>query len=424
MNTHSVQPKNSVKPAKFSDADINRLRQDFPILHEKVHGVQLVYLDNAATSQKPRVVIEAINNYYTKQNANIHRGVHSLSEQATRLYEAAREKVRKFINAKSSEEIIFVRGTTEAINLVANSYGRTKLTAGDEIIITTMEHHSNIVPWQILCEQIGAVLRIAPINDAGELLLDEFHKLINDRTRLIALVHISNALGTINPIKEIIHAAHQKNIPVLIDGAQSAAHTPIDVQELDCDFYTISGHKLYAATGIGVLFGKAKLLNDMPPYHGGGDMINQVTFAKTTYKPLPYKFEAGTPNIAGVISLGAAIDYINQIGITKIENYEHELLLYATEQLNNIPGLHIIGKAKNKAGIISFIIDGVHAHDIGTILDRYGIAIRAGHHCTMPLMDRLRLAATARASFAFYNTTEEIDKLVDAIKQVKQVFHV
>ncbi len=424
MNIKLMQQKTVINTLSLTEADVNRLRQDFPILQENVHGVPLVYLDNAATSQKPRSVIEAINNYYAKQNANIHRGVHTLSEKATQSFETAREKVRKFINAKNSEEIIFVRGTTEAINLVAQSYGRAKLQAGDEIIITTMEHHSNIVPWQIVCEQTGAILRIAPINDTGELLIEEFIKLINDRIRLIAMVHVSNALGTINPIKEIIHTAHQKNIPVLIDGAQSSAHMAIDVQDLDCDFYTISGHKLFAPTGIGVLYGKAKLLNEMPPYHGGGDMINQVTFTKTTYKPLPYKFEAGTQHIAGVIGLGVAIDYINQIGMSAIENYEHQLLLYATEQLIKIPGLQIIGTAKHKASIISFIIEGIHAHDIGTILDQYGVAIRAGHHCTMPLMERLGLAATARASFAFYNTAEEIDKLVAAIKQVKQVFHV
>lgn len=418
-----IQHKNPVKATSLTDADITRLRQDFPILEEKVHGQPLIYLDNAATSQKPQTVIDTVNHYYSKQNANIHRGVHDLSEQATRLFENAREKVKKFINAAHLEEIIFVRGTTEAINLVANSYGQNRFKPGDEIVITTMEHHSNIVPWQLICAKTGAILRVVPINDAGELLLKDYLQILNEKTRLVSVVHVSNALGTINPIIEMIKAARLQNIPVLVDGAQSAAHTSVDVQELDCDFYTLSGHKLFAPTGIGVLYGKKKILNDMPPYHGGGDMISRVTFEKTTYKPLPYKFEAGTPHIAGVIGLGAAIDYVQNIGIQNIEAYEHKLLEYATEQLQKISGLKIIGTAKHKASIISFIIDGVHAHDIGTILDQQGVAIRAGHHCTMPLMDRLGVAATARASFAFYNTAEEIDKLVAAITQVKQVFH-
>jgi cysteine desulfurase/selenocysteine lyase len=412
----------AINNLQLTSADVLRLRQDFPILRETVRGMPLTYLDNAATTQKPRQVIDTVQNYYEKVNANIHRGVYDLSERATLLFEESREKVRRYINAASTQEIIFVRGTTEAINLVAQSYGRPFLKPGDEIIISTMEHHSNIVPWQMVCEQTGAVLRIIKINDAGELLLEDYYKLLNSRTRLVAVVHISNSIGTINPIQEIISAAHQYKIPVLIDGAQAAAHTPLDMQELDCDFYTLSGHKVFAPTGIGVLYGKAGLLNAMPPYQGGGDMISQVTFAKTTYKPLPYKFEAGTPHIAGVIGLGAALDYVNAIGLNAIASYEHELLLYATEQLQQIPGLHIIGNAAQKASIISFIMDGIHPHDIGTILDEQGVAIRAGHHCTMPLMERMGVAATARASFCFYNTRADIDRLIAAVQKVKEVF--
>lgn len=424
MNDSILSLKNNQNSAVLlTDADVKVLRQDFPILQTTVRDHPLVYLDNATTSQKPLAVINAITEYYTHQNANIHRGVHLLSETATRLFEESRERVRRFINAKRSQEIIFVRGTTEAINLVAQSYGRSQLTAGDEIIISTMEHHSNIVPWQFVCEQTGAKLRVVKINDAGELLLDDFLSLLNSRTKLVSIVHVSNALGTINPVRDIIKAAHEFNVPVLLDGAQAAAHVELDMQALDCDFYTMSGHKLFAPTGIGVLYGKAELLNAMPPYHGGGDMINQVTFEKTTFKPLPNKFEAGTQHIEGVIGLGVAIDYISNIGLNKIAKYEHQLLEYATTQLQQISGLHIIGTAKEKASIVSFVMEGVHPHDIGTILDQYGIAIRVGHHCTMPLMNRLNVSATARASFAFYNTREEIDALVAAIKIVKEVFH-
>jgi cysteine desulfurase/selenocysteine lyase len=387
-----------------------------------VYGKPLVYLDNAATSQKPSAVIDAMTRYYSTDNSNIHRGVHLLSERATQAYEEARVKVQRFINAAQSKEIIFTRGTTEAINLVANSYGRANVQAGDEVLITAMEHHSNIVPWQILCEEKGARLRVAPINDDGELILEEFEKLLNDRTKLVSVVHVSNALGTINPVRGIVEIAHRHNVPVMIDGAQAAPHMTLDVQELDCDFYAFSGHKVYGPTGIGVLYGKASLLDAMPPYQGGGDMIATVTFEKTTYNTLPYKFEAGTPNIAGTIGLGAAIDYVNQIGLDRIARYEHELLSYGTEALSQIPGLRLIGTAKEKAGVLSFVLEGVHPHDVGTILDREGIAIRTGHHCAMPVMERFGIPATARASLAFCNTREEIDALVAGIGKVKEVF--
>jgi len=402
--------------------DPNIIKEDFPILKQLVHGKPLVYLDNAATSQKPSAVIDAMTHYYSTDNSNIHRGVHLLSERATQAYEEAREKVQRFINAAESKEIIFTRGTTEAINLVANSYGRANVNAGDEVLITAMEHHSNIVPWQILCQEKGARLRVAPINDDGELVLEEFEKLLNERTKLVSVVHVSNALGTINPIRAIVEVAHRHNVPVMIDGAQAAPHIKLDVRELDCDFYAFSGHKVYGPTGIGVLYGKANLLDAMPPYQGGGDMIATVTFEKTTYNTLPYKFEAGTPNIAGTIGLGAAIDYVNQIGLVRIDRYEHELLEYGTEALSQIPGLRLIGTAKEKAGVLSFILEGVHPHDIGTILDREGIAIRTGHHCAMPVMERFGIPATARASLAFYNAREEIDALVAGIHKVKEVF--
>jgi len=410
---------------KTTDAlhfDVDSIRADFPILNQMVHGKPLVYLDNAATSQKPSAVIDAMSRYYTADNSNIHRGVHQLSERATKEYEEARVKVQGFINAAHSKEIIFVRGVTEAINLVANSYGRANVKAGDEILITAMEHHSNIVPWQMLCEEKGARLRVAPINDKGELILEEFESLVNERTRLISVVHISNALGTINPIQAIVEIGHRHNLPVMIDGAQAAPHTAIDVQELGCDFYAFSGHKVYGPTGIGVLYGKADILDAMPPYQGGGDMIASVTFEKTTYNTLPYKFEAGTPNIAGTIGLGAAIDYVNQIGLERIGRYEDELLAYGVAALSQIPGLRLIGTAKEKAGILSFVLEGIHPHDTGTILDREGIAIRTGHHCTMPLMERLGVPATARASLSFYNTKQEIDSLVAGITRVKEVF--
>ena len=402
--------------------DVDRIRADFPALQQRVHGKPLVYLDNAATSQKPRVVLDAVRRFYEKECSNVHRGVHWLSEQATRNFEATRAKAQAFINAAESREIIFVRGTTEAINLVAYSYGRTRVNAGDEVLITAMEHHSNIVPWQILCEEKGAVLRVAPMNDAGELMLDEFEKLLGARTRLVALAHVSNALGTINPIKKIVEMAHGRGIPVLVDGAQAAPHLRIDVQDLDCDFYTLSGHKMFGPTGIGVLYGKAELLEAMPPYQGGGEMISSVTFEKTTYNVIPHKFEAGTPNIAATIGLGAGIDYLNQVDLEKITAYEHELLLYGTEALSHVPGLRLIGTAREKAAVLSFAMDGVHPHDVGTILDREGIAVRTGHHCAQPVMNHFGVPATSRASLAFYNTREEIDALVAGLKKVKEVF--
>jgi len=396
-------------------------RFHFPLLRQQVNGKPLVYFDNAATSQKPQVVIDAITRYYHEENSNIHRGVHYLSEKATQSYEGAREKVRGFLNARSTKEIVFVRGTTEAINLVAASYGRVNVKAGDEVVVSAMEHHSNIVPWQMLCEEKGASLRVVPMNDDGELLLDAYERLLNERTKIVAVVHISNALGTINPIKEMIASAHARGIPVLIDGAQAVPHMKIDVQDLDCDFYAFSSHKMFGPTGVGVLFGKKELLEKMPPYQGGGDMIKSVTFEKTTYNELPYKFEAGTPNIASSIGLGAAIDYIGAMDLNAVLAYENELLRYGTERLLEIPGLKIIGTAKEKASVISFVLEGIHPHDIGTILDYEGIAIRTGHHCAQPVMQRYGIPATARASFAFYNTKDEIDVLVKAIYKVKEV---
>jgi cysteine desulfurase / selenocysteine lyase len=402
--------------------DVERVRADFPILQQKVHGKPLVYLDNAATSQKPRAVIDAIVRYYEGTNANIHRGVHYLSETATADYEAARQIAQRFINAPHAHEVIFVRGTTEGINLVAQTFGRARVQSGDEVLITAMEHHSNIVPWQILCGEKGAKLRIAPINDQGELLVEEFERLLGPRTRLAAVTHVSNALGTINPLKRMIELAHAHGVPVLVDGAQAVPHMQVDVQALDCDFYTFSGHKVYGPTGIGVLHGKSALLDAMPPYQGGGDMISSVTFEKTSYNKLPYKFEAGTPDIAGVIGLGAALTYVNGLGIGNIGAHEHDLLVYATDAVSSIPGVRVIGTAKEKAGVVSFVIDGVHPHDIGTILDQEGIAIRTGHHCSQPLMERFGIPATARASFAAYNTRKEVDALVRGIGKVREVF--
>lgn len=402
--------------------DVERIRQDFPILGEKVRGKPLVYLDNAATSQKPQVVIDTAHRFLSTYNSNVHRGVHQLSERATEAYEQARQKVQRFINAAESREIIFVRGTTEAINLVAQSYGRERIRAGDEIVISGMEHHSNIVPWQILCEQTGAVLRVVPINDDGELLLDEYVTLLTPRTRLVSVAHVSNALGTINPVREIVRLARRQGVPVLVDGAQAVPHLKVDVRDLDCDFYAFSGHKVFGPTGIGVLYGQARLLEGMPPYQGGGDMIKSVTFEKTVYNDLPYKFEAGTPHIGGVIGLGAAADYLEGVGLDRVAAYEHELLGYATEALSAIPAVRIIGTAKEKASVLSFVVDGVHAHDIGTVLDHEGIAIRAGHHCAMPVMQRFGVPATARASLAFYNTREEIDALVRGIHKVIEMF--
>ena len=402
--------------------DVGRIRADFPVLRQQIHGKPLVYLDNAATSQKPQAVIETLTRYYAEENSNVHRGVHLLSERATEAYEAGRATVRRFLNAADTREIIFVRGATEGINLVAQSYGRSYITAGDEIIISGMEHHSNIVPWQMLCEDKGAVLRVVPINDDGEVLLDEYEQLLNPRTRFVALVHVSNALGTINPVKQMIEMAHRQRVPVLLDGAQTVAHLSVDVQELDCDFYVFSGHKVLGPTGIGILYGKADFLEDMPPYQGGGDMILSVTFEKTRYNTLPYKFEAGTPHIAGVVGLGAALDYLRGIGLDRIATYEQELLAYGTGVLSAIPGLRLIGTAKEKAGVLSFVLEGIHAHDIGTILDQEGIAIRAGHHCAMPVMQRFGVPATARASLAFYNTRGELDALGRAIRKAIELF--
>jgi cysteine desulfurase/selenocysteine lyase len=414
-----------VKPAARAISrpafDVERVREDFPILQEQVHGKPLVYLDNAATTQKPRAVLEAEEHFYLAQCSNVHRGVHYLSEEATRAYEDVRVKVQRFLNAAEAREIIFVRGTTEAINLVANTHGRKNIQAGDEILITAMEHHSNIVPWQVLCEEKGALLRVAPIDDTGELVREEFEKLLNPRTRLVAVTHVSNVLGTINPVAQIIQSAHRWNVPVLLDGAQAAAHLKVDVRALDCDFYAFSGHKLYGPTGIGVLYGKAALLAAMPPYQGGGDMISSVSFAKTVYNVIPYKFEAGTPNIAGTIGLGAAIDYLNGLGLDNLGAYEQELLAYATEALSRLPGLRLIGTAKEKAAVLSFVIDSLHPHDVGTVLDQEGIAVRTGHHCAQPLMDRFGVPATTRASLAFYNTREEIDALVKGIQKVKEI---
>ncbi len=401
---------------------VERIRQDFPTLQEKVRGRPLVYLDNAATSQKPQVVIDAITRYYLSVNSNVHRGVHFLSELATQAYESARGRVRQFLNAAHDREIIFTRGTTEGINLVAHSLGRSRIRAGDEILISAMEHHSNIVPWQMVCEERGARLRVIPITDAGELILEEYDRLLKDRTRLVAVAHISNALGTINPVKQIIGMAHRRGIPVLLDGAQAAPHLRVDVQDLDCDFFALSGHKMFGPTGIGILYGKADLLEAMPPYQGGGDMISAVTFEKTLYNSLPYKFEAGTPNIAGAIGLGVAIEYVQRIGMDRIAAHEAGLLAYGTELLSAIPGLRIIGTAKEKAGVLSFVLEGVHAHDIGTILDHEGIAIRAGHHCAMPVMKRFGVPATARASLAFYNTRGELDALAKGLHKVIEVF--
>jgi cysteine desulfurase / selenocysteine lyase len=409
-------------PLPIKTFNVEQIRKDFPILREQVHGKPLTYLDNAATTQKPQAVIDTLTQYYSKENANIHRGIFCLSEQATKRYKSARLKIQEFIGAASDKEIIFVRGTTEAINLVAQSYGRAFLKAGDEVLITHMEHHSNIVPWQMLGEEAGVKLKVAPINDQGELILEDFKKLLTDKVKFVSVVHVSNALGTVNPVKEIVRLAHAKGIPVLLDGAQAVAHTPVNVRDLDCDFYAFSGHKLLGPTGIGVLYGKKEFLEKMPPYQGGGDMIRSVMFEKTTYNDLPYKFEAGTPHIAGVIGLGVAIDYIRSIGLERIEAYEQELLKYGTEKLLQVPGLRLIGTAKQKSAILSFVLGDAHAHDIGTILDRQGIAIRAGHHCAMPVMERFHVPATTRASLAFYNTKEEIDRLVAALQEVTEVF--
>ncbi len=402
--------------------DVESIRKDFPILSQKVHGKPLVYLDNAATTQKPQTVLDSEARIYEKFYANVHRGVHQLSVESTEAFEEVREKVRAFINAREAREIVFVRGTTEAINLVAQTYGRKNVGPGDEVVISALEHHSNIVPWQLLCEEKGGKLKVAPINTSGEILLGELEKLLGPKTKIVSVSHVSNALGTLNPVKQIVAMAHDRGIPVLVDGAQAVARMKVDVQDIDCDFYAFSGHKLYAPTGIGVLYGRAEFLEKMPPYQGGGDMIRSVTFEKTTFNILPYKFEAGTPNIAGGIGLGAAIDYVNAAGLAKIQRHEKDLLAYATERLSAIPGLSIIGTAREKAAVLSFVIEGIHPHDIGTVLDKQGIALRTGHHCAQPVMEFFQVPATARASLAMYNTREEIDALVNGIEEVIRMF--
>jgi cysteine desulfurase / selenocysteine lyase len=412
----------AAQPSAEKPLDVAKIRQDFPILKQKIGGKPLVYLDNAATTQKPQHVIEAISRFYSEDYSNIHRGVHTLSQRATHAYEAVRAKVRRLIHAPEDREIIFVRGTTEGTNLVAYGYLRPQIQAGDEILISGLEHHSNIVPWQMLCEEKAARLQVIPINDNGEIVLEEYEKLLSSKTKLVCVAHVSNALGTINPVGKMVELAHRRQIPVLVDGAQAIPHFKVDVQELDCDFYTFSGHKLYGPTGVGVLYGKASLLEAMSPFQGGGDMIASVTFEKTTYNKIPYKFEAGTPDIAGVIGLGAAIDYVNQIGIEVIAAHEQELLDYATQAISKIPGVRILGTAREKAGVLSFVLESVHPHDIGSILDQEGIAIRAGHHCAQPVMDRFGVPATARASFALYNTKDEVDILIRGIRKVTEVF--
>ena len=403
---------------------VEQVRKDFPILQRSVRGKPLVYLDNAATTQKPHAVLDTLAHYYAHGNANIHRGVHTLSEEATGAYDAARTTVQRFLNARSSREIVFTRNSTEGINLVAQSYGRQRVGPGDEVLITHMEHHSNIVPWQLLCDQVQARLRVAPIDDRGQLELDEFERMITPQTKLVSVVHLSNSLGTINPIADIVEIAHTRDVPVLVDGSQAVYHMPVDVQALGCDFYAFTGHKLYGPTGIGVLYGREALLEAMPPYQGGGDMIRSVTFAKTTYADLPNKFEAGTPHIAGAVGLGAAIDYVTRIGFDRIAAHEGDLLAYGTAALSAVPGLRLIGTADHKASILSFVLKGAHPHDVGTIVDTEGVAIRTGHHCTQPVMERFGVPATARASIAMYNTRDEIDVLVRALEQVRQVFPV
>ena len=417
MTTSDAQAVSNSAPL-----DVAHVRKDFPILHQLVNGKPLVYLDNGATSQKPQCVIDALVRYYTTDNANVHRGVHTLSQRATDDYENARSKIRSFVNAASDQEIIYTRGTTESINLVAQTFGRQNIGPGDEIIVSNMEHHSNIVPWQILCEEKGSKLRVVPIDDSGELLVDEFEAMLGPRTKLVSITHVSNALGTIVPVDRIVELSHAHGVPVLLDGAQAVPHMQVDVRSLDCDFYVFSGHKLFGPTGIGVLYGKAELLDSMSPYQGGGEMIKSVTFEKTLYADLPYKFEAGTPNIAGAIGLGEAIDYVEALGFDRIMAHEQELLDYGARALSSIEGVQIIGTAAHKSGILSFIMDGVHPHDIGTILDAEGIAVRTGHHCAQPVMERFQIPATARASMAMYNTKEDIDALVLGIDRVIEVF--
>jgi cysteine desulfurase/selenocysteine lyase len=412
------------RPSRAPDAtgwDVERIRQDFPALHQQVHGKPLVYLDNAATTQKPRAVIDALTAYYTRDNANIHRGVHLLSERATDAYESARRRIQRHLNAASPREIVFVRQATEAINLVAASFGRKAVGAGDEIVISAIEHHANIVPWQMRCEEKGARLKVVPVDDRGDLIMDEYARLLGPRTRLVAITQVSNALGTITPIEEIIRLAHRENIPVLVDGAQAAPHQAVDVRALDCDFFVFSGHKTYGPTGIGVLYGKEAWLERMPPYQGGGDMIKMVTFEKTTYNDLPYKFEAGTPHIAGAIGLATALDYMAGLGLERIAAWEHELLEYGTELLQAVPGVRLIGTARRKAAVLSFVLDGVHPHDVGTILDHEGVAVRAGHHCAMPVMDRFGVPATVRASLGLYNTPAELETLATAVRTAREI---
>ena len=402
--------------------DIQSIRRQFPILAQTMRGKPLVYLDNAATTQKPQAVIDTLSQYYAAENANIHRGVYALSQDATRAYEGARSKLATFLNAAEPAEIIFTRNATEGINLVAQTFGRSEVGAGDEVVISEMEHHSNIVPWQLLCEEKGAHLRVAPINDDGELVLDELAALLGPRTKLVSIVHMSNSLGTVNPVREVVELAHGFDIPILIDGSQAAYHMPVDVRALDCDFYVVTGHKLYGPTGIGALYGRRRLLDAMPPYQGGGDMISSVTFERTTYNEVPHKFEAGTPHIAGAIGLGAAVDFLDDVGFDAIVSHERRLLDYATVALSGLPGLRFIGTAREKASILSFVLDGVHPHDVGTVVDTEGVAIRTGHHCTQPVMDRFGVPATARASLAMYNTTGDIDRLVTALSKVREVF--
>ena len=404
------------------DFDVERVRADFPLLRQQVNGKPLVYLDNGATSQKPQCVIDELVRYYTTENANVHRGVHTLSQLATDDYEGARSKVRRFLNAADDREIIYTRGTTEGINLVAQTFGRQNVGPGDEIVVSNMEHHSNIVPWQMLCEEKGAVLRVVPIDDSGELLMDEYEAMVGPRTKLVSITHVSNALGTVVPVERIVGIAHAQGVPVLLDGAQAVPHMPVDVRRLDCEFYVFSGHKLFGPTGIGILYGKGEILEALPPFQGGGEMIKSVTFEKTIYNDLPYKFEAGTPHIAGAIGLGAAIDYVQALGFEGIEAHEAELLEYGARALSAIDGLRIVGTAHHKAGILSFTLENIHPHDIGTILDEQGIAVRTGHHCAQPVMQRFQIPATARASMAFYNTKQDIDALVHGLDRVIEVF--
>lgn len=421
MSSNANSPAAAPMAGPTAGFDVEAIRQDFPILHQQVNGYPLAYLDSAASTQRPVQVIDAIRHYYTHDHANVHRGVHTLSHRATDIYEGARETIRSFINARSTREIVFTRGTTEAINLVAATLGQ-RLSAGDEILISEMEHHSNIVPWQMLCQRSGTILRVVPIDDRGELLLDEFEKLLNERTRLVAITHVSNALGTVSPLPQIIASAHGRGIPVLVDGAQAIAHQSVDVASLDCDFYAFSGHKMCGPTGIGVLYGREALLESLPPYQGGGDMILTVSFSGTTYNELPYRLEAGTPHIAGAAGLGAAIDYLQRVGMDNIARHEADLLAYASNALGELPGMQLVGTATHKAAVASFNVDGIHPHDLGTVLDQHGVAIRAGHHCAMPVMERYGIPGTARASFAFYNTRTEIDQMIEALRLAIRMF--